>query len=167
MIKIAHRGNFAGKNAERENTMDYLRIAMRAGYDVEVDVWADQIGSFWLGHDGPVERVDLEFLCDEQVWTHAKNIEALRALWPHPRTNVFWHNKDEFTFTSKGIKWANFRVPTFDGIMVMPEMHRETMLNIIERRYRPYGICCDDFKEFNEAGFCYRLIFSLANSLYL
>jgi hypothetical protein len=153
MIKIAHRGNFEGKNAERENTMDYLMIALRAGYEVEVDVWVDIGGYFWVGHDGPAERVDIEFLRRDDVWSHAKDLATLRRLWPEPEVNCFWHDRDEFTFTSKGIKWANFRVPTFDGIMVMPDAHRETMLNIIERRYRPLGICCDDFKEFNAAGF--------------
>ena len=147
MLKIAHRGNFEGRNAERENTMDYLRIAIRAGYDVEVDVRYDGIG-FWLGHDKPTERVDIEFLTWHEVWTHAKTIETLRVLWPHPEINVFWHDKDDFTYTSKGIKWANTGIITHDGIMVMPENNRNICGLIKEKLICPLGICSDNFSLF-------------------
>ncbi len=37
MIWIAHRGNLEGPNKERENEPSYLKEAIEAGYDVEVD----------------------------------------------------------------------------------------------------------------------------------
>ena len=37
MIRIAHRGNFAGINRDRENSPDYIEEAIAAGYNVEVD----------------------------------------------------------------------------------------------------------------------------------
>ena len=41
MKLIAHRGNIDGPNPERENSPEYIEEALKAGYDVEVDVWYD------------------------------------------------------------------------------------------------------------------------------
>ena len=38
MIKlIAHMGNISGSNPSRENTVKYIKEALKAGYDVECD----------------------------------------------------------------------------------------------------------------------------------
>ena len=147
MIKIAHRGNFNGRNIVRENTIDYLTAAIEAGYNVELDVKYEN-DVFWLGHDISQEKVTLTFLRQSAVWTHAKNIEALNTLWHHPEVNVFWHDQDDFTFTSKGIKWANFGVLTNDGIMVMPDRDLKVVEKINLKIIQPFGICCDDFRMF-------------------
>jgi hypothetical protein len=145
MIKIAHRGNFKGKNVEQENTIDYLMIALRSGYEVEVDVWIDDINNFWLGHYGPEHRIDINFLQRDDVWCHAKDIETLYALRCDPKINCFWHDKDDFTFTSKGIKWARSNVITHDGIMVMPD-DEDIIQQLLNKEICPLGICCDDFR---------------------
>ena len=38
MIKIAHRGNFAGAQPEKENRILYLQDALENGYWIECDV---------------------------------------------------------------------------------------------------------------------------------
>jgi hypothetical protein len=52
MILISHRGNLNGPNPERENHPDYIWEALRAGFEVEIDVWWVE-GKFKLGHDEP------------------------------------------------------------------------------------------------------------------
>ena len=52
MKLIAHRGNITCKNPERENTIGYIKEALRYGVDVEVDIrYLD--GEWILGHDEP------------------------------------------------------------------------------------------------------------------
>jgi len=61
MIYIAHRGNTQGPNPDKENHPDYLRDAVRKGYDVELDVWLIN-GKYILGHDAPQYEVPDYFL---------------------------------------------------------------------------------------------------------
>jgi hypothetical protein len=143
VIKIAHRGNYKGKNVARENRIDYIEEAIAAGYDVEIDVRYIK-DEFWLGHDEPQERIDVSFLERGSIWTHAKNLEAHVQLWHNPKVQVFWHDADPFTFTSKGIKWVGPGSSTFDGIMVMPDYH--TVMELTSgMSVLPLGICADDF----------------------
>lgn len=145
MIKIAHRGNYAGRNGEKENTPSYIEQAIAAGYDVEVDVWLIE-RQWYLGHDFPRDKIDRSFLERPQIWTHAKNLVGHVSLWNNIKVHVFWHDRDEFVFTSKGIKWAAAGVVTNDGIMVMPtpDLIEEINLGIIE----PLGVCADNFSLF-------------------
>ena len=39
MILISHRGNIDGRIPEKENHPNYIDAAIKAGYDVEVDLW--------------------------------------------------------------------------------------------------------------------------------
>lgn len=147
MIKIAHRGNYAGKNKDKENTISYIEEAISKGYDVEVDVWL--INNQWfLGHDSPTEIINLSFLERLVIWSHAKNLDAYFTLWNNPKVNVFWHDKDDFVFTSKGIKWCNINTLTYDGIMVMPELNKH-YITLLNTGHKPLGICSDDFRKFN------------------
>ncbi len=146
MIKIAHRGNFAGKNSDKENFPDYIEAAIAAGYDVEVDAWLLADTKVWmLGHDFPKYEVPLSFFQRPQIWTHAKNLIGYVSLYNDPKCHVFWHNKDEFTFTSKGIKWANFGIETSDGVMVLPENDPYLRVALTKGQIEPLGICCDNF----------------------
>jgi len=146
MIQIAHRGNYAGRNEERENTVSYIEEAIAAGYDVEVDVWL--IDKQWhLGHDFPGEKIDISFLERACIWTHAKNLVGYVSLWHNPKVQVFWHNKDDFVFTSKGIKWCRTHVITHDGVMVMPEFN-DYHTELIRNGHEPLGVCSDDFRKF-------------------
>ena len=76
MILIAHRGNYKGRNIERENSPEYVMEALDAGFYAEIDVWFKN-KSFYLGHDESQYKIDKDFLEDSRLWCHAKNIEAL------------------------------------------------------------------------------------------
>ena len=79
MFLISHRGNIDGKRPEYENKPSYIINALEKGYDVEVDVWG-VAGDLFLGHDRPEHRVSVEFLSNQGIWSHCKNIEALSLL---------------------------------------------------------------------------------------
>lgn len=148
MIKIAHRGNYKGRNIERENEPTYINEALNNGYSAEVDVWL--IDKKWyLGHDFPKYEKPIEWFQDTRLWVHAKNLEGYVSMYNNPKIHVFWHDKDDYVFTSKGIKWANVGVTTHDGIMVMPEFSPDATNALKEKRIVPLGICSDDFSLFN------------------
>lgn len=147
MIKIAHRGNYRGKNPERENTIEYIIETINAGYDVEIDAWLLQ-NKWYLGHDFPNEIVEDLFFEHPKIWTHAKNLDGYLTLYNNKNTHVFWHNKDDFIFTSKGIKWAYPGIITHDGIMVMPELSDVALSAIKSGDVIPLGICSDNFTYF-------------------
>ena len=53
MILIAHRGNTNGVNPEKENTVAYIKDAIKQGYHCEIDVCKFDGKQFYLGHDEP------------------------------------------------------------------------------------------------------------------
>lgn len=146
MIKIAHRGNYKGRVEERENSPDYIEEAIVAGFNVEVDVWL--IDNKWmLGHDFPTYEVPLSFFERPEIWTHAKNLVGYISLYNNPKVHTFWHNKDDFVFTSKGIKWCRTFILTYDGVMVMPELS-DYHTDILKHGHHPLGVCSDNFDKF-------------------
>lgn len=118
---IAHRGNTNGPIPARENTVGYITEALDAGYDVEVDVWCSDSG-FYLGHDAPSHEVDLEFLLQEGLWLHCKNVAALGFLSMYPHANAFMHDNGVI-ITRNGYLWT---APDCDltsrSVAVMPEL---------------------------------------------
>ena len=102
MNKIAHRGNMAGEKPSQENTRPYIMKAALSHY-VEVDVWFED-GTFWLGHDGPENKIDAAFLENERLFCHAKNVAALHKMLSLG-IHCFWHEKDTVTLTSRGFVW--------------------------------------------------------------
>ena len=56
MIIIAHRGNLNGPS-KNENSLDHIGRALKAGFEVEIDVWFKN-NFFYLGHDFPEYRLD-------------------------------------------------------------------------------------------------------------
>ena len=142
MIQIAHRGNFKGVNKERENTIPYLKEAISAGYDVEVDVWFID-GKFFLGHDGPEHQATLKELLElgDHAWFHAKNYGALVELLSFDM-HVFFHDRDEYTLTSRGIIWAySGKFVNGFAIACMPEMTRGFVVPD-----DALGVCSDNFE---------------------
>jgi acyl carrier protein len=143
---IAHRGNTNGPNPELENRPDYIRRALDAGFDVEIDVWYI-LGEWWLGHDEPAYAVNETFLLDGRFWLHAKHAEALGKLLNlreagHPQINVFYHENDAVTLTSRGYVWtypAEKPEMTSRTIIVMPEK------DLVDPHYlkQSAGICSD------------------------
>jgi hypothetical protein len=147
MIKIAHRGNYDGRNVDRENTPDYVNEAISAGYNVLVDAWL--IDKEWmLGADFPLHKVHLSFFERPEVWVRARNLVGYVSLFHNHTAHVFWQHKDDFTFTSKCIKWANKNILTHDGVMVFPEFNDYYMQMIRLGHLDPLGVCSDDFRKF-------------------
>jgi acid phosphatase class B len=122
MFLISHRGNINGANPIEENSINYILKAINLGFNVEIDVWFID-NSFYLGHDKPQYKIDHDFLTNEKLWCHAKNINALIEMSKYS-IHYFWHDKDEFTLTSKNYIWAypckNINKNT---IVVLPEIH--------------------------------------------
>lgn len=138
MIYISHRGNINGKNIDKENTIEYIARAIELGFDVEIDVWYDN--GFWLGHDSPDSRVNNDFLKNNKLWCHAKNLEAIENL-DALCIKYFWHENDKYALTSNNLIW------TYPGqklcnksICVLPELDQN---NAIQEIYNCYGICSD------------------------
>jgi glycerophosphoryl diester phosphodiesterase len=136
MILIAHRGNTNGVNPEKENTVAYIKDALKQGYHCEIDICKFDGKQFYLGHDEPQEAVSIEFLRDNPLWCHAKNFNALQAMIDSG-IHCFWHNTDKYTITSKGIIWAypGEKVDS-KSIAVLPEKHDIDLSDCM-------GVCSD------------------------
>ena len=143
MILIAHRGNINGPNKELENKPSYILEAIRAGFEVEIDVWYID-GEFYLGHDGPANLVSSYFIKQPSLWCHAKNQSALIELSMLKAKHFFWHQEDDLTLTSCGKAWVypgkmNNEIKKI-GIHVMPEIVMSNV-TLIDRDI--YGVCSD------------------------
>ncbi len=137
MILISHRGNLNGKVVDRENHPDYIDEAIKAGYDVEIDVWMVD-NEFYLGHDKPQYKVIYNWLSTryEKLWIHCKNVEAVE--WFNQNGfNYFWHEEDTVVLTSMNVLWAYpGKQPIVGSIAVLPEIHNDKLDACI-------GICSD------------------------
>jgi hypothetical protein len=142
MIYISHRGNIDGKKPHLENQPEYIDTALQLGYDVEVDVWfAD--GKFMLGHDEPLYETDYKFLMNENLWVHAKNLDALIELKKYA-IHYFWHEEDTVALTSKNYIWAYpGKQPIKGSIAVMPERSDDD-ISVCK------GICSDVIKKYKD-----------------
>ena len=135
MILISHRGNITGPNSDKENHPDYILKALQQGYDVEIDVW-EISGSYFLGHDRPDYLVKADFLKNNKLWCHAKNIDALKSMIGDG-IHCFWHQEDDVTLTSNGYMWTYPGIPLTDkSICVLPEEVNSSLENCM-------GICSD------------------------
>lgn len=151
MIFIAHRGNMFGPNPTSENNPKYLKKALDAGFEIETDIWLID-GKYWLGHDKPVYETTGEFLSDKCVWCHAKNLAAMNEV--PLAMNVFWHDIDMYTLTSRGHIWGypqrDHGTPC-DIIAIRANLRFTNMKENLPERYIKYkGICSDyivDVKE--------------------
>jgi hypothetical protein len=135
MILISHRGNITGRNEIRENSIEYIYEALNLGFEVEIDVWYKD-GEWFLGHDVPENYVVLDFLKNDKLWCHAKNIEALNVMLDND-IHCFWHQEDDVTLTSKGYMWTYPGKPlTNKSICVLPETNGKKPKKV-------FGICSD------------------------
>ena len=145
MILIAHRGNITGKKPELENHPDYIKKALKEGYQVEIDVWCR--GKKWfLGHDNPIYEVEKAFLLEEGLWCHAKNIEALKELILLG-VHCFWHQTDDVVLTSRNYLWTlpNKKL-TPQSVAIHPE---KSNYNKKELK-KCSAICSDKIKKYRE-----------------
>ena len=104
MKLISHRGNTAGPKADMENNPAYIDSALKQGYEVEIDVW-HTINGWFLGHDCPQYSIQVDYLKNDRLWCHAKNLEALQLMLEE-EIHCFWHQEDDHTLTSRGIIWT-------------------------------------------------------------
>jgi hypothetical protein len=147
MIYISHRGNINGNNPERENSPEYIIETLNKGYEVEIDIW--YVDGWYLGHDKPTYKINLEFLLNDKFWCHAKNIHALLVMKEKNVLKYFWHQNDDFTLTSNGLFW------TFPGkditqhsILVLPELTIKFKDSINFCNGNLYGICSDYIEKY-------------------
>lgn len=148
MYFISHRGNIRGSKPKKENTNAYIKSALEAGYDVEIDVWYLK-PFFYLGHDEPKERIVKGFLNNNKLWCHAKNIECLNELIKQPLVNCFWHENDKVAITSKGYLWCHSDILNLDSrksIVVMPELNSHEPKSLKGAG----GICSDNIEEYKK-----------------
>ena len=123
VILIAHRGNTNGPNPELENTPDYIDSAIDAGYECEVDLRVVD-GRLFLGHDAPTHEITTKWLRRKKahLYIHAKTKDTVQWLLINGNFNFFFHDKDEFTFTSEYHIWCYpAKEPIPFGINLMPE----------------------------------------------
>ena len=139
MILISHRGNINGEKLLLENTPTYIDNALKRGYEVEIDVW--YIDGFYLGHDGPQYKIELDWLLERQdkLWIHCKNFNALTQLI---KTNLklFYHEKEDYTIISNKCIWAH-NLNNIDDKCIIPLLGKKELKNW--KRTDVYGICSD------------------------
>lgn len=136
---ISHRGNLNGPTSKLENTREHLWEAIKAGFDIEVDVW--YLDGWYFGHDEnhllPVSVHALHGL-DPWAWYHAKNVEALYYLRKIGATRFFFHQTDDVTITSDGHFWTFAGKPiTNRSIACLPENAPNWDVS------QAFGVCTD------------------------
>lgn len=102
-LLISHRGNINGPQKD-ENNPSLIKEVLQEGFYVETDLWCVH-NIFWLGHDEPKYKINIDFFTFKNIIYHAKNIEALEYCMNN-NLHVFWHQEDEYTLTSNGYIWA-------------------------------------------------------------
>jgi hypothetical protein len=140
MKYIAHRGLFNGPDVNLENRPKQIELALKEGYDCEVDLWIVN-SDFYLGHDRPDYPIDKKWLERLGLWIHAKNLAALRWLTTTD-LEYFWHEEDKFTLTSHNYIWTYpGNELTQRSVMVMPEYVDKSLDTA--RNAQCYAVCSD------------------------
>ena len=86
-ILISHRGNLTGKQPELENTPEYIDAALAAGFKCEVDVYSYD-DKLYLGHDDAQIETSVDYLRQDGIIAHAKNLDALAHMHNGKHPNV-------------------------------------------------------------------------------
>lgn len=156
MKLIAHRGNFAGQNTERENTVAYLEEALAAGYDVEFDVrmLSTKKGLF-LGHDSCIEKVpSTEWLRDSRKWVHCKDMASFVELSKYPDIQCFMHDDEKYALPENTDKiWVHSAHMIPDGWDNRKEraiVHETYVFEPIEDVFAIYGYNVSKFKHLQD-----------------
>lgn len=141
MFIISHRGNLDGPSPQSENTSKQIDFCISKKIPVEIDVWFDEKGLF-LGHDAAEERIRIDYLFDRAhyLWIHCKNAGAYEYLTDFKNLNVFYHQSDDYTLTSKGDIWTYPRKPVVAKSIIVCQSEQETLDNL-GKEIR--GICTD------------------------
>ena len=134
---ISHRGNTNGPNADFENKPDIITNLLNNNIECEIDVWFID-NRFYLGQDKPQYEINDSFLNCKGLWCHAKNLEALYEMNKRENINFFWHDKDDYTLTSKNIIWTYPGNKT-TNISVIVDLDK----NWRNKNYSCLGVCVD------------------------
>ena len=143
---IAHRGNLNGPNPLTENDPKRITQCIEDGYDVEIDVRFDPATeTLWLGHDEPQHKINWMWLAGRtrNLWIHCKDLATLHEFSTNSGGyNYFWHDKDDYTLTSKGHIWS-YPGKTYTGntVVVMPEWNKMDWDAL--RATNCHGVCTD------------------------
>jgi hypothetical protein len=145
---IAHRGLTNGPNKHLENRPQGIQSCLTKGFDCEIDLWVFE-DRLYLGHDGPQYNITEQFLKQQGLWIHCKNLSALEYCQQDTELNYFWHDTDTYTLTSKGYIWTypDKEVSKL-GIMVLPEWSDPTLTNVLSSIC--YGVCTDFVDQLNK-----------------
>jgi len=133
---ISHRGNLNGPNNFYENTFESIQKVLNYNFDVEIDVW--YLNKKWfLGHDEPLEQIDISFLENNKLWCHAKNLNALNLMLENKKIHCFWHQTDDFTITSKRFIWTYPQKDTCKNSIIVLQNKNDKIPS------KCFGICTD------------------------
>ena len=118
------------------HALQVIDKCIELGYDAEIDLRIKN-GRPHLGHDEPQYEINKQCLLNKKLWCHAKNLDALTAL-KKIKSHFFWHEKDQYTITSKGFIWT-YPGKKFskESIVVLPEIFSE------KKKFNCRGICSD------------------------
>lgn len=137
MLTISHRGNIYGINKSLENNPVHIKDLLKSNIQVEIDVWLKD-GVILLGHDEPQYVVSYEFLKQNGLWCHAKNIDGLYYMLEQNIRNCFWHQEDDFALTSSGFIWT---YP--DKLITNKSIIVDLNENWKVKNYNCLGVCVD------------------------
>ena len=138
MVIISHRGNISGPDPKNENKPSNILKTLE-DFDCEIDLWYVK-GHLMLGHDEPQYAIGEDFLKNEGLWIHAKNMEALNFL-NDTNLNYFWHQEDKATITSLGFIWCYPGIYCSNGITVETGYNTKIHNDLAESTIA--GICTD------------------------
>ena len=137
MLIISHRGNVSGINEGLENNPEHIKTLLQDKIEVEIDVWiVDKL--LLLGHDKPQYIINQEFIRQNGLWCHAKNLDALDYMVKNNIKNYFWHQEDDFTLTSSGYIWTFPNKPVTNKSIIV-----DFKQNWKDENYNSYGVCVD------------------------
>ena len=145
MILISHRGNINGRNPKLENSHKYIIDAIKAGYDVEIDI-REIDGKLFLGHNKPQYETQINYelfvTYGDKLWIHCKNIPVLHTLMGYKNfgLNLFFHDRDQCVLTSKSYIW------TYPGYSLGPLGKENNSICVLPETV--------DYEEFNCVGIC-------------
>ena len=143
---ICHRANINGSSTT-ENLPEQIIKCITLGFDVEIDIW--NINNTWfLGHDEPMYKIELSFLkqYSNNLWIHCKNLSAFSLLLVYKNLNIFYHENDDYTLTSKKYIWT-FPKPEYEVlyenqiILDFEPMNNDKYLYY--KNSKIFGLCCD------------------------
>lgn len=140
MIIISHRGNIHGPNPDRENDPVYIQEAIEAGFDVEVDLYADH-EKICFGHDKCGYIVtDTWLLGTDSLLVHAKNVAALEWL-SDSGLHYFSHQQDKFSMTSFELIWLHDLSIPATPFCIIPLITMEAIK--AHRNFNVHAVCTD------------------------